>query len=70
MVYVRSYVALLLTTVWAVLMVVVVLSRPELTGLMQIISPPLFILVGTLVGVDFRKVVKRNGNGGKEEEAS
>lgn len=61
MVYVRSYLALLLATVWAVLMVVVVLSKPEGVGLMQIISPPLFLLVGALVGIDLRKVVKRNG---------
>jgi hypothetical protein len=63
LVYVRSYLALLLATVWAALMVAVVLARPGAVGLMQIVSPPLFVLVGALVGVDLRRVVKRNGGG-------
>lgn len=60
MVWVRSYVALLLTTVWSIAFLAVVLGARD-TALLQVVSAPLFILVGGLIGLDFRKAAKRNG---------
>lgn len=61
MIYVRSYVALLLTTVWSVAFLTVILGSRD-TALLQVVSAPLFLLVGGLIGLDFRKAVK-NGKG-------
>lgn len=61
MIFVRSYVAVLLVTVWSIVALSLVLQERD-TGVLTVITPPLFLLVGGLVGVDFKKEVRRRND--------
>lgn len=62
---IRSIAAMQLLMVWSVITIYTVLSNHD-TVLLQVISPPLFLLVGGLIGVDLKRAWKNGGeeNGG------